>query len=77
MPINIYWNLDIVHKKSESKLVDLDVDVGCYSGAKFPNLLNDYLITAPTDLVPWEKEKATYSSILAWEIPWIEESDGL
>ena len=26
---------------------------------------------------PLEKEKATYSSILAWEIPWTEESDGL
>ena len=72
MPISIYWNLDIVNKKFESKLVDLDVDVGCYSGAKL-----DYLITVPTDLVPWEKEMATYSSILAWEIPWIEESDGL
>ena len=72
MPISIYWNLDIVNKKFESKLVDLDVDVGCYSGSKL-----DYLITAPTDLVPWEKEMATYSSILAWEIPWIEESDEL
>ena len=61
-----------MNKKFESKLVDLDVDVGCYSGSKL-----DYLITASTDLVPWEKEMATYSSILAWEIPWIEESDGL
>ena len=24
-----------------------------------------------------EKEMATYSSILAWEIPWTEEPDGL
>ena len=24
-----------------------------------------------------EKEMATHSSILAWEIPWIEELDGL
>ena len=24
-----------------------------------------------------EKEMATHSSILAWEIPWSEESDGL
>ena len=24
-----------------------------------------------------EKEMATHSSILAWEIPWIEETDGL
>ena len=26
---------------------------------------------------PLEKEMATHSSILAWEIPWIEEPDGL
>ena len=25
----------------------------------------------------WEKKIATRSSILAWEIPWTEESDGL
>jgi len=26
---------------------------------------------------PLEKEMATHSSILAWRIPWIEESSGL
>ena len=26
---------------------------------------------------PLEEEMATHSSILAWEIPWIEESGGL
>ena len=26
---------------------------------------------------PLEKETATHSSVLAWEIPWTEESDGL
>ena len=26
---------------------------------------------------PLEKEMATYASILAWEIPWAEEPDGL
>ena len=26
---------------------------------------------------PLEKEMATYSNILAWEIPWTEESGGL
>ena len=26
---------------------------------------------------PLEKEKATHSSILAWEIPWTVEPDGL
>ena len=25
---------------------------------------------------PWEKEIATHSSILAWEIPWTEKSGG-
>ena len=27
--------------------------------------------------VPLEKEMATHSSILAWEIPWTEETGGL
>ena len=27
--------------------------------------------------IPLEKERATHSSILAWEIPWTEESGGL
>ena len=27
--------------------------------------------------IPLEKEMATHSSILAWEIPWTEEPDGL
>ena len=26
---------------------------------------------------PWEKEMATHSSILAWRIPWTEESGSL
>ena len=26
---------------------------------------------------PLEKERATHSSILAWEIPWTEKPDGL
>ena len=26
---------------------------------------------------PLEEDMATYSSILAWKIPWIEEPDGL
>ena len=26
---------------------------------------------------PWEKEMATHSSILAWEIPWTEEPGSL
>ena len=26
---------------------------------------------------PWEKGMVTYSSILVWEIPWIEEPGGL
>ena len=26
---------------------------------------------------PLEKEMTTYSSVLAWRIPWIEEPDGL
>ena len=37
---------------------------------------------AEAGLIPWledplEKEMPTHSSILAWEIPWTEEPDGL
>ena len=27
-------------------------------------------------MIPWEKEMATGSSILAWETPWAEELNG-
>ena len=27
--------------------------------------------------IPWEKEMATHSSVLAWRIPWTEELGGL
>ena len=27
--------------------------------------------------IPWRSKMATHSSILAWEIPWTEESGGL
>ena len=27
--------------------------------------------------IPWKEEMATLSSILAWKIPWAEESGGL
>ena len=35
------------------------------------------LVLLPTYLSLMKKETATYSSILAWEIPWTEEPDGL
>ena len=31
----------------------------------------------PVQFLVWEKEMATYSSILAWRIPWTEEPDRL
>ena len=34
-------------------------------------------VLSPGQEDPLEKEIATYSSILAWEIPWTEESGGL
>ena len=35
------------------------------------------LSSIPDQEVPLEKEMATYSSILAWRIPWTEEPGGL
>ena len=35
------------------------------------------LSSIPGQEDPLEKEMVTYCSILAWEIPWIEEPDGL
>ena len=37
----------------------------------------DKRIQSPDQEDPLEKEKATHSSILAWEIPWTEEPGGL
>ena len=34
-------------------------------------------VWSPAQKIPLEEEKATHSSILAWEIPWTEEPDGL
>ena len=34
-------------------------------------------VQSPGQEEPLEKGKATCSSILAWRIPWIEETDGL
>jgi len=31
----------------------------------------------PGSGIPWRRTMATYSSILAWEIPWTEEPIGL
>ena len=33
--------------------------------------------STPRQEDPLEKEMATHSSVLAWEIPWTEEPDGL
>ena len=35
------------------------------------------MYTIPGQEDPLEKEMATHSSILVWEIPWTEEPDGL
>ena len=50
----------------------------CWSGLRFPSP-GDLPDTGIEPTVPaWlEKEMATHSSILAWEIPWTEELGGL
>ena len=34
-------------------------------------------VQSPSQENPLEKEKVTHSSLLVWEIPWIEEPGGL
>ena len=41
------------------------------------NCLQESGIQFPGQEDPLEKEMATHSNILAWEIPWTEEPDGL
>ena len=44
---------------------------------KNPPVLQEMWIQSLVWEDPLEKEMATYSSILAWEIPWTEEPGGL
>ena len=58
------------------------ISLGFPSGAVVKNLLDNAGNTKDSGLIPGlecplEKGMATYSSILAWEIPWTEEPDGL
>ena len=39
--------------------------------------MQETLVRSPGWEDPLEKEMATHSSILAWEIPWTEDSGGL
>ena len=44
---------------------------------KNPPVLQEMWVQSLVWEDPLEKEMATYSSILAWEIPWTEEPGGL
>ena len=44
---------------------------------KHPPAIQETQILSLSQEDPLEKKIATRSSILAWEIPWTEESDGL
>ena len=37
----------------------------------------DVSLIPGVEKIPWRKQMATHSSILAWEIPWTEEPDRL
>ena len=49
--------------------------MGQWSGIRLP--VKGLLVQCLGQEDPLEKEMATHSSILAWEIPWTEESGGL
>ena len=44
---------------------------------KNPSAMQETQVPSLGQADPLEKEMATYSNILAWEIPWIEEPGGL
>ena len=44
---------------------------------KNPSAMQETQVQSLAEEDPPEKEMATHSSILAWRIPWTEESDGL
>ena len=48
-----------------------------FSGKKNPPAMQESWLRSLGQENPLEKEMATYSSILAWKIPWAEESGGL
>ena len=60
-------------------LTDSSVKLGLprWLSVKNPPALQDPQLQSLGWEDPWEKEMTTYSSILAWEILWTEESDGL
>ena len=51
--------------------------VGVAQMVKNPPAMQKTWVQSPGREDPLEKGMATYSSILAWEIPWTEESGGL
>ena len=46
------------------------------SAVKNPSLIQETRVLSLGQEDPLEKEMATYSSILAWKIPWTEEPGG-
>ena len=51
--------------------------MGFPNGSMAKKLLAGVRNSVPGQEDPLEKEMATHSNILAWEIPWTEEPDGL
>ena len=47
------------------------------SAVKNPPAMEETQVQSQGQEDPLEKETATHFSILAWEIPWTEEADGL
>ena len=52
-------------------------NMGFPNGSMAKKLLAGVRNSVPGQEDPLEKEMATHSNILAWEIPWTEEPDGL
>ena len=80
------WKSEIICFKSQTNnkamnstivAFALSKDLPDGSAVKKPPEMNETQIQSLGQEDPLEKERATHSSILAWEIPWTEEPGGL
>ena len=79
------WKSEIICFKSQtnnkamnSTIVAFALSKGLPDGSavKKPPAMNETQVQSLGQEDPLEKERATHSSMLAWEIPWTEESGG-
>ena len=73
----LQWEEELETNKYPSVWMDLYTGFPSDSVVKNPPVMQETHVQFLGQEDPLEKEMATHSSILAWEIPWTEESSGL